>query len=106
MECAMTMWVLLLMMNLVMPVTGAVSAAHDLQTGWTGYFVAIVIGVLPGATSVWMLKTMLSRVIRSTPPDDMRTTWQIRLLYWVAIAWPVVTLLGCDWLVRAVLATL
>ena len=99
----MTMWVLLLAMNLVMPITSAMARSHDLQAGWIGYCVAIAIGIALGATSVWTLWTMGRLVVRSTPVDDMRATRQLRLLYGVAFVWPFVTLLASGWLLSAVL---
>jgi hypothetical protein len=99
----MTMWDLLLAMNLVMPITGAVARAHDLHAGWIGYYVAIVIGIVLGATSVWMLWAMGRLVVSSTPADDMRTTWQLRLLYWAAIVWPIAILFASGWLLSAAL---
>ena len=102
----MTMWDLLLAMNLVMPITGSVARSHDLQAGWIGYCVAIVIGIALGATSVWMLWAMGRVVVSSTAADDLRTTWQLRLLYWAAIVWPFVTLFASGWLLSAALKIL
>jgi len=99
----MTMWDLLLAMNLVMPIAGAVARSHDLQAGCIGYCVAIVIGIVLGAISVWTLWTMGRKADRSAPADDMRTTWQLRLVYWAAIVWPFVTLIASGWQLNAVL---
>ena len=100
------MWDLLLAMNLVIPIAGAVARSHDLQAGWIGYCVAILIGIVLGATAVWALWTMGRSVVRSTPADDLRTTWHLRLLYWAAFVWPFVTLFASGWLLSAVLRML
>ena len=104
--CAMSMWFLLLMMNIVVPITGAVTAAHDLEAGWIGYCVAMVIGLVLAAFSVWTLWAMGRWAVRVTPADDARTTWPIRMLYWAAITWLLMTLVGSDWLSRAILEML
>ena len=102
----MTLWDLLLAMNLVMPIAGAMSGAHELQTEWPGYCIAIVTGLALGAISVWILWTVGRLALRSTQADDTRSPWKLRLLYWAAFVWPFVTLFGSGWLLSAVLEIL
>jgi hypothetical protein len=101
----MTLWHVLMMTNMVMPISGGVAGLSDLQTGWFGYCVAIAIGIVLGSISVWMLWTLGRRVLRSTTADDRRTIWRLRLLYWFAGLWPFVTLLGSGSLMEGVLKT-
>jgi hypothetical protein len=105
-EYAMTLWIVLMMINMVMPIAGAVATWNRQHAGLGGWGIAVFIGVAIGAISVWMLWAMGRWVDRSPHPEGTAMTWRLRLLYAVAFAWPFVTLFGSGFLSGAVLAGL
>jgi cell division protein FtsW (lipid II flippase) len=70
----------------VMPLVGALATVRDVQKGWLGYGVAIVVGVVIGLFCAWAMRAVgTALATRSRPGSDRG--WKFRLLYIGASVW-------------------
>lgn len=96
----MTLWDLMTALCAVMPLVGALATVRDVQKGWLGYGVAIVVGAVVGLSCAWAMRAVgTALATRSGAGSDRR--WNFRFLYIGASAWIILALLIGSWVAAA-----
>jgi hypothetical protein len=90
----MTLWDLMTAICAVMPLAGALATVRDIQKGWVGYGLAIIVGVLVGVLCAWAMKAIgIAFATRSGARSDR----YFRILYVAAVAWIILALFLGSW---------
>jgi len=100
----MGLWDLMTAFCFVMPIAGALATVKDIQKGWIGYGLAILIGIVVGALCAWAMRTAGSKVSGdSKPRAEVQEPGLFRMLYAVTVIWIVFALFLGSWLTKACL---
>ncbi len=86
----------------VMPIAGALATVKDIQKGWVGYALAILVGVVVGAFCAWAMRAVGSKVAGDSKPGaEAQKPWLFRMLYAATVIWIVFALFLGSWLTKA-----
>ena len=88
----MTLWDLMTALCAVMPLAGALATVRDVQKGWLGYEIALVVGVVVGLLCAWAMRAVGTALATRSGTGSDRRRWNFRLLYVGALAWIVLAL--------------
>jgi hypothetical protein len=98
----MALWDLLTALCFVMPIAGALATVRDVQKGWAGYALAIIVGAVLGTLCAWAMRTASSKLAtRSSTGPKIDSPWFFRALYFAAFVWIVIALFLGSWVTEA-----
>jgi uncharacterized membrane-anchored protein len=99
----MTLWDLMTALCTVMPLAGALATVRDVQKGWAGYGLAIIVGAVVGVLCAWAMRAAgTSFASRSRARSDTKP-WNFRVLYVAAAGWIVLALFLGSWVTGALM---
>jgi hypothetical protein len=99
-----TLWQLLILICLTIPIGGALASARLAKVGFGGYALAITIGLALGVCCAWTMWT-----VGKTVGDHIRRKSEslheryFRVLYFAAMLWIVFALFLGDWVSSVIL---
>jgi len=76
----MTLWDLMTALCAVMPLAGALATLRDIQKGWLGYGVAVVVGVVVGLLCAWAMRAVGTALATRSGAGSIRED-ELPLLY-------------------------
>ena len=98
----MALWDLMTALCFVMPIAGALATVKDVQKGWAGYALAIIVGVVLGALCAWTMRAASNKLApRSSSGPGIDRPWFFRALYFAAFIWIVVATFLGNWVTEA-----
>lgn len=97
----MTLWNLMLALCAVLPLAGALSTVRDIQKGWVGYGLAIMIGTLVGVLCAWTMRAVGAYFATRFSAKSDTSEWYFRTLYGAAAAWIILALFLGSWATAA-----
>jgi hypothetical protein len=98
----MALWDVMTALCFVMPIAGALATVKDVQKGWAGYTLAIIVGVVLGALCAWAMRIASSKLApRSSSGPEIGRPWLFRALYFAAFIWIAVALFLGSWVTEA-----
>jgi hypothetical protein len=97
-----TLWQLLILICLTIPIGGALASARLAKVGFGGYALAITIGLAMGVCCAWTMWTVGKTVAAHTERQSvsMRERYA-RALYFAAMLWIVFALFLGEWVTSA-----
>jgi hypothetical protein len=95
----MTLWQVIVLYCFAAPLGGSIGAARTLEKGWSIYGIAILVGVLVGASGAWVIWIVFGAARRRSQVKPYRP-WQLRAIYLGGAAWACVLAVAGFWLTR------
>ena len=99
----MTLWGLMTALCIVLPLAGALSTVQDMQKGWAGYGLAIIVGALVGALCAWAMQATGAYFVTRFGTRSDASEKYFRVLYGTAAAWVILAFFLGSWVTAAVM---
>lgn len=77
---------------ILMPLVGALTAVRDMQSGWVGYGLAIIVGVPVGVLCAWAMRSTGNYFVTKFSVRSDTNERYFRVLYVVAVGWIILAL--------------
>jgi len=87
----------------VMPLAGAITTVRDIQKGWVGYSLAIIVGALVGVLCAWAMRATGNYFVTRFGVRSNTSEWYFRVLYVAAVVWITLALFLGSWMTASVM---